>query len=77
MKVPNTVAATLVLAAFLVMPNPAHARGHGGSTSRAHYSGSKHSESHGGHYSNGSGSSHKGGSYRNSRTGNRYGKHGR
>ncbi|MEF2251280.1 hypothetical protein V4D00_12720 [Ralstonia solanacearum] len=66
--------AAIIARAFIAFALQAEASGKGGS--RPSYSGSKHTSSHGGHYAGGSGSSHKGGSYRNSRSGDRYGKHG-
>lgn len=66
--------AMLLAVSLLVPALPADARGKAGSGPS--YSGSKHTSSHGGSYAGGSGSSHKGGSYRNSRSGDRYGKHG-
>lgn len=66
--------AAIIACAFIAFALPAEARGKGGG--RPSYSGSKHTSSHGGSYAGGSGSSHKGGSYRNSRSGDRYGKHG-
>lgn len=62
------------IAALIAFALPAKARSEGGS--RSSYLGSTHTTSHGGSYAGGSGSSHKGGSYRNSRSGDRYGKHG-
>lgn len=43
--------------------------------SQRHYSGSRHTSSHGGHYSGGHNSSHKGGHYIHASTANHYGKH--
>lgn len=59
------------IAALLIAPTSAGARGHYG----AHYGGGHHTYSHGGHYSGGHGSSHRGGHYMNARTGNHYGCH--
>ncbi len=55
------------IAALIITPVSADARGHGG----AHYGGGHHSYSHGGHYSGGVGSSHRGGHY-TSRTGSHH-----
>ena len=65
----------LFACALIAFGLSAEARG-GKAGSRPSYSGSKHTSSHGGSYTGGSGSSHKGGSYRNSRSDDRYGKHG-
>ena len=62
--------AIAAIAALLMSPVSADARGHG-----AHYGGGHHSYSHGGHYVGGHGSSHRGGHYVNARTGNHYGCH--
>ncbi|TCV91175.1 hypothetical protein EC912_11327 [Luteibacter rhizovicinus] len=77
MKQIKVLAALIAITALASVPALALAKGHSGGSSRVHYSGAHHSESHGGRYSSGSGSSHRGGSYRNTHTSNHYGKHGR
>ena len=62
--------ALLAAVASLAIAAPSFARNTG-----PHYSGSKHTTSHGGHYAGGHGSSHKSGHYKNSGTGNQYGHH--
>lgn len=70
----RTIAALIAALALVAAPMGAYAKGKSGG-SRPHYSGSKHTASHGGHYQGGRGQSHKGGEYKNSKTGNQYGKH--
>jgi hypothetical protein len=67
--------AFLISVALAAAGFDADARSKGGSSSRPHYSGSKHSNSHGGHFVGGSGKSHKGGKYKNPSSGDQYGKH--
>ena len=65
------------LLALLLFANPVFAmqKGHRVSLYHPRYSGSHHTESHGGHYSGGHESPHKGGHYVNPKTGNHYGRH--
>ena len=68
----NKVYIALALIGTVITVGAADART---SYGRVHYSGSHHSDSHGGHYAGGVGSSHRGGHYINARTHNRYGCH--